>query len=242
MTAIPRVMILCVALLSLPGCATVALNAALRAAHPQPAWNGDVAVASEPPGARCTVARGAQVMAEVPAAPGTVRLARSYSTLEVRCAADGYLETAEVLRARDDPAVFRMAPNGVIGATATVISLASARTMRYPSEVTVTLVPATFPTEEAREGFFAARRAALMAARAGEVALGEERCRAERETTCDPSLLVAQRQQQEDLARLDALRGAARVAGAAPAVATPPDPVAATGPRPLRVASAETVQ
>lgn len=177
MTAFPRVMLLCVAIMSLPGCATVALNAALRAAHPQPAWNGEVAVASEPPGARCTVARGQQVMAELPAAPGTVRLARSYSTLEVRCAADGYLETAEVLRARDDPAVFRMAPNGVIGATATVISLASARTMRYPSEVTVTLVPATFASEDAREGFFAARRAAVMAARAAEIALGEERCR-----------------------------------------------------------------
>jgi hypothetical protein len=192
------------------------------------------------------VARGTQVMAEVPAAPGTVRLSRSYNTLEVRCAADGFLETAEVLRPRDDPAVFRMAPNGVIGATATVISLASARTMRYPSEVTVTLVPATFPSEDAREGFFAARRAAVMATRAAEIALGEERCRANAETTCDPSLLVAQRQQQDDLARLDALRGAARVVveTAAPADAAPADPVAAAPPRarPLRVAAAGSGQ
>jgi hypothetical protein len=233
MTAFPRVMLLCVATLSLPGCATVALNAALRAAHPQPAWNGEVAVATEPAGGRCTVARGAQVMAEVPAAPGTVRLERSYSTLEVRCAADGFLETAEVLRPRDDPAVFRMAPNGVIGATATVISLASARTMRYPSEVTVTLVPAVFASEDARERFFTDRRAAVMATRAAEIALGEERCRANADTTCDPSLLVARRQQEEDLARLDALRGRARV-GVATAAA---DRDAARPP--LRLAVAE---
>jgi hypothetical protein len=239
MTAIPRVTILLAGLLALPGCATVAMNAALRAAHPQPAWNGEVAVASDPAGARCTVARGSEVMAEVPAAPGVVRLARSYNTIEVRCAADGYLETAEVLRPRDDPAVFRMAPNGIIGATATVISLASARTMRYPSDVTVTLVPATFASEAAREDFFAGRRAAVLAARAAEIALGEERCRAERETSCDPSLLVAQRQQDEDLARLDALRGAARVAQAAPAA-----PVGAPIARAaaLRMASAEPAQ
>jgi hypothetical protein len=230
-------MLLCVALLSLPGCATVALNAALRAAHPQPAWNGEVAVATEPPGGRCTVARGDRVMAEVPAAPASVRLARSHAELEVRCVAEGFLETAEVLRPRDDPAVFRMAPNGVIGATATVISLAAARTMRYPSEVTVTLVPATFPNEAAREDFFTARRAAVMAARATEIGLAEERCRAERDTTCDPSLLVAQRQQAEDLARLDALRGAAQVAVAGAPALTPPAPASA-----VRLAAAETLR
>ena len=85
MTAFPRVILLFAALLSMPGCATVALNAALRAAHPQPPWNGEVAVATEPPGGRCTVARGAQVMAEVEAAPGTVRL--SGPTTRSRCAA-----------------------------------------------------------------------------------------------------------------------------------------------------------
>jgi hypothetical protein len=230
MTASLRVLLLCVAVLSLPGCATVALNAALRAAHPQPAWNGEVAVRSEPAGARCAVMRGSQVMAEVPAAPGTVRLPRSYAELDVRCAADGYLETAEVLRPRDDPAVFRMAPNGVIGATATVISLASARTMRYPSEVAVTLVPASFPDAAARDAFFASRREAVIAARAAEIALAEERCRAAPDTTCDPSLLVAQRQQADDLARLEALRGRAGVG-----VATAPAPAAPA----LRMAAAQ---
>jgi hypothetical protein len=212
MTASMRVLLLCGVILSLPGCATAALNAALRAAHPQPAWNGEVAVASDPPGARCTVGRGERVMAEVPATPGTVRLARSYTTLEVRCIAAGFLETAEVLRARDDPAVFRMAPNGVIGATATVISLASARTMRYPGEVTVALVPASFPSEAARERFFAERREAVVAARAAGIALAEERCRANAESSCDPALLVMQREQEDDLRRLDSLRAQAGVA------------------------------
>ncbi|MBR0679580.1 hypothetical protein GXW74_03715 [Roseomonas eburnea] len=212
MTASLRAILLCGAALSLPGCATAALNAALRAANPGPAWNGDVVVASEPPGAHCTINRDERVMAEVPATPGTVQLSRSHSTLEVRCRTDGYLQTAEILRPRDDPAVFRMAPNGIIGATATVFSLASARTMRYPGEVTVALAPAVFPSESAREAWFAQRRQAIIARRATEIALAEERCRASAESTCDPGLMVMQREQADELGRLDGLMAQATVA------------------------------
>ena len=231
MTAIPRLMLLCVAVLSLPGCATVALNAALRAANPQPAWNGEVTVASEPAGAHCTVQRGERVMAEVPATPGIVRLARSHAELEVRCVAEGFLETAETMRPSDDPAVFRMAPNGIIGATATVISLAAATTMRYPSAVTVRMVPATFASAQERDDFFAARRAAVLAVRAAEIARREAACRSD-ENGCDPALMVFQRQQREELARLDALQAAARV-GDAPVVRAE-----ASAVPPMRVANA----
>lgn len=211
MIACLRVAILGAGLLGLPGCATLAMNAALRAHHPQPAWNGEVALASEPAGARCAIHRGDRVVAEVPAAPGTVQLPRSHAVLEVRCQAEGYLETAEVLRPFDDPAVFRMAPNGIIGATATVISLASARTMRYPGQVSIAMVPAAFPDEDARTQFFEARRGAILAARAARLTLAEERCRAQPDTTCDPAALVLRQEQDDDLARLDRMRAQAQV-------------------------------
>jgi len=233
MTAWPRLLILLAALVPLSGCATAALNAALRASYPHPPWDGEVAVASEPPGARCTVNRGDQVMAEVPAAPGKVTLSRSHSVLEVRCRSDGYLETAEVLRPMDDPAVFRMAPNGIIGATATVISLASARTMRYPGEVTITLVPQVFPDEETRTRFFETRRATILALRADRIAMAEERCRAQSETTCDPALLVMQREQEQDLARLARMQEQSRIG--------PVDTVA-QGATPAPIAAAAAVQ
>lgn len=212
MTACLRLVILGSALLGLSGCATAALNAALRASHPQPAWNGEVVLASEPAGARCTVHRGDRQVAEVAAAPGTVQLTRSHAVLEARCQADGYLDTAVLMRPSDDPAVFRMAPNGIIGATATVFSLASARTMRYPGEVTIALVPSAFPTEEARAQFFATRREAIIASRAAPLALAEERCRAQGDTTCDPALMVMRSEQEEDLARLERLQQQATVA------------------------------
>ncbi|WP_198375549.1 hypothetical protein [Neoroseomonas rubea] len=207
-----RPMLLGLVLLASPGCATVALNAALRAAHPGPAWDGEVRVASEPGGARCAVLRGDRMVAEVPATPGSVRLDRSHAVLDVRCAAEGHLAASERLRPRDDPAVFRMAPNGIIGATATVISVASARTMRYPGEVTVALPPARFATEAAREQWFAARRETVLARRAADIALAEERCRAEPGQGCDPSLMVMREEQAQDLAALDALRGQATIA------------------------------
>ncbi|WP_137127875.1 hypothetical protein [Roseomonas sp. HF4] len=212
MKIVLRVLVLGCAVASLPGCATVALNAALRAAHPSPPWNGEVAIASEPAGARCTVNRGDRVMAEVAATPGTVRLDRSHAELEVRCTADGHLAAAEPIRPRDDPAVFRMAPNGIIGATATVISLAAARTMRYPGEVTVALPPVAFPSEAARDGWFAARRDAILARRATDLAQAEERCTANPDSGCDPALLVMRAEQEEDLRRLAALQDQAGVA------------------------------
>ena len=222
MTARLRVAALIAALPALSGCATAALNVALRASYPHPPWNGEIAVASEPPGAKCSIHRGDRVMAEVAAAPGTVTLSRSHAVLEVRCRADGYLETAEVLRPMDDPAVFRMAPNGIIGATATVISLASARTMRYPGQVTIALVPAFFPDEESLTRFFETRRGTIVASRAAQLALADERCRAQaEESTCDPAALVLRREQDEDLARLDRMREQARVGTAPIAPAAP---------------------
>jgi len=218
MTALLRLTCLGAALVGLTGCATAALNAALRAAHPEPAWNGEVAIASEPAGAQCAVHRGDRVVAEVPVAPATVQLTRSHAVLELRCQSEGYLETSVVLRPSDDPAVFRMAPNGIIGATATVFSLASARTMRYPGAVTVAMVPATFPDEATRTQFFETRRSAIIASRAAQLALADERCNAQPDTTCDPAATVMRREQEEDLARLDRLREQAQVsAGPAPA-------------------------
>lgn len=218
MTASLRLMLLGTGLLALPGCATLAMNAAMRANYPHPPWNGEVALASEPAGAHCAVHRGDTLVAEVQAAPGTVQLSRSHAVLEVRCQAEGYLETAEALRPIDDPAVFRMAPNGIIGATATVISLASARTMRYPGEVTIALVPASFPDEDARTRFFETRRGAIIAARAARLALADERCHAQADSTCDPAGMVLRQEQDDDLARLDRMRAQAQVAGTAPAL------------------------
>ncbi len=212
MTAWMRVALLLGVSLAMPGCATVAMNAALRAAHPQPAWDGQVAIASEPAGAACRVMRGDRVVAEVPATPGTVELTRSHAILEVRCQAEGYIETAEVLRPRDDPAVFRMAPNGIIGATATVISLAGALTMRYPGEVTVALPPEVFASEAERERWFAGRRDQILAVRATEIALAEDRCRTVTEGSCDPNLMVMRQEQEDDLRRLEALRDRAGLA------------------------------
>ena len=205
MPACLRLIALGVALAGLTGCATAAMNAALRAAHPEPAWNGEVAVA-----------------------PATVQLTRSHAVLEVRCQSEGYLETVVLLRPADDPAVFRMAPNGIIGATATVFSLASARTLRYPGVVTIAMVPAVFPDEETRTQFFNTRREAILATRAAQLALADERCNAQPDATCDPAGMVLRREQEEDLARLDRQHQQAQVAtGPLPATG---DQVAETAP------------
>lgn len=212
MPVLSRLTLLGLVLSLAPGCATVALNAALRAANPQPPWNGEVTVASEPAGAACQVRRGERVLAELAATPATVRLDRSHDVLELRCRAAGHLEAVALLRPEDDPAVFRMAPNGIIGATATLISLATASTMRYPGAVTVALAPEVFASDAARDAWFAARREAVLAARAAPLAAARDRCHAQADGACEPGLEVLERAQQEELARLEAQRARTRIA------------------------------
>ena len=73
------------------------------------------------------------------------------------------------------------------------------------------MVPAAFPDEDARTQFFEGRRSAILAARAARLALAEERCRAQPDTTCDPAALVLRQEQDDDLARLDRMRAQAQV-------------------------------
>jgi len=214
MCAPARRAVLLVSLGALPGCATIVMNAAARIEYPEPPWNGEVRIASAPAGARCQVGRDGQVLAEVEATPGTVRLERSGRTLEVRCSAPGYLEAIAPLRPQDDPAVFRMAPTGVIGLTATVISLSTARTLRYPGEVTVDLPPAVFATEAERAAWFARRRAAIAAARPSGPAQRDAACATADGSSCDPAAMAAERERAAELRSLDALRDATRVAAA----------------------------
>lgn len=211
MRSLSRLFLLGLIVLTTPGCATAALNVALRAAHPQPAWNGEVVVTSEPEGAECAVLRDERVLGSVPATPGAVRLERSHSVLEVRCRAPNHVETVAELRPSDDPAVFRMAPNGIIGATATVISLARATTMRYPGEVKVALTPVNFATEAARDEWFAERREAALATRARDIENAEALCRTMPESDCASGVAEMRRQQQLAIARLDAQRAQTRI-------------------------------
>ena len=58
-----RPLLLAAILAGLPGCATIAMNAANRIDYQEPPWNGEVRVASVPEGAHCQVRHDDRVLA-----------------------------------------------------------------------------------------------------------------------------------------------------------------------------------
>ncbi len=223
--AVLRMAALVPALLGLPGCVSVITHAVIRASNPEPPWNGETIVESEPPGAHCVVARGSRVLAEIPAAPGTVQLERSNHSLEVRCDAPDHVPTATLLRPEQDKAAFRIAPTGVIGLTANIVATAAATNARFPGRIVVELPPARFASTEERDAWFARRRAAITAARAPIIAEERAKCFGDETSVCETVVLKLERDQAEDLRRLEALRQATRVGD--DSAATRPVPSAA---------------
>jgi hypothetical protein len=176
-----------------------------------PAYAGRITLGSVPPGARCVLvntADGAR-LAEV-TTPAEVPLARGTAVIEARCGAAGHAEARAALRpVRDFAAgVHHPRPIGT-GAVQNAIAVRTGSTRRY-EDMTVHLPPVNFATAEARDGWFAARAAALRAAAAPWIP------RAERAPNATIDTVEPFRAQlAEDLAALEGLRAATGVSSRA---------------------------
>ncbi len=204
-------------LLGLSGCgggSAAADSAALAGTQAPPAWNGQITIASDPPGARCMVLRGGQTIAEVSSTPGNVLLQRSNDTLDLRCTAPGRLDTGVALRPERDFGVHQPQPTGPAAAFQIAEARRTGSTRRY-TDATVHLPPTSFPTTEARDAWFASRSAAITAATAARVARAE---RSSAATWTEPA--DERRWGEEDLQRLQAQRDSVAIspdtAGRAP--------------------------
>jgi hypothetical protein len=195
--------------LVLAGCGTAHIQADTRAldgaARPA-AWNGSIALASDPAGARCTVTRDGAQVAQVAATPGNVTLARGNSPAQVTCAAPGRMDTTVTLRPLRDFAVQHHQPSGPIGAVNNREDIQSGRVRRF-YDATVAMPPASFASAAERDAWFAGRAQAIRAGWAPHIA------RAERANAATIDTAATLRgYEAEDLAALDRQRAASVVA------------------------------
>jgi len=181
-----------------------ALNGAQRPAE----WNGTITLASDPSGAACTVSSDGNEVARIASTPGQVQLARGNSPAIVRCAAAGRIETMATLRPLRDFGVHHHQPTGPRGAIEHARDLDTGRVRRF-FDVTVALPPATFPTAEARDAWFADRATAIRAAWAPFIAQAERSSAATIDTAQTLRGYLA-----EDLAALDRQKAAATIGAA----------------------------
>ena len=193
-------------LLGLGGCATITTG------HSQ-----SVVVDTDPNGAACRLTREQKDVAVVNPTPGTATIGKSFGRLDVVCTKDGYQETTGILAADFQAMTLgNVILGGIIGIA---VDAASGAMMKYPEAVKYTLIPASFPSEAARDAYFERLRAALLKeAKDAEDAV-QKRCPTPE--ACTAQLKAAAAATQIGLDGLEVKRQAATIAPKAAAGAAP---------------------
>jgi hypothetical protein len=209
----PRARLACALLgaLALSGCGTYHLRAdgdALQNDARPDAWNGRIALTSDPAGARCAVTRSGAAVVDV-TTPGQVSLPRGNEPAEVRCTAPGRMETLVTLRPLRDFGVHHHQPTGPFGATNNREDIRTGRVRRF-FDTNVAMPPASFASAAERDAWFNARAAAIRAGWEPNIARAER----SRDGMID-SADTLRGYMQQDLAALDRQRAAATIAAPA---------------------------
>lgn len=132
---------LSLAALTLSACATITKGS-----------DQSVSILTDPSGAECRMERDGTTIAIVNPTPGSVQIDKSKHAVVVKCAADGYQDTFATLASEfQGMTVGNVVFGGLIGLA---IDASSGAMNQYPSEITLLLVPESFPTEEKKDTFF----------------------------------------------------------------------------------------
>lgn len=126
---------------ALSGCATLTTGS-----------NQSITVVTDPSGAECRLERGGTTVAIVNPTPGTVQVDKSKNTITVTCAAEGFQNSVALLDSEfQGMTVGNVLFGGIVGVA---IDAGSGAMNQYPSQITVLLIPESFPTVEKRDTFF----------------------------------------------------------------------------------------
>lgn len=119
-----------------------------------------VTVDTEPPGAVCTLTRDSKPLAVINPTPGSISISKSSGVIAVICKKDNFLDSAGTLSSEFQAMTFgNILFGGLIGVA---VDVASGATHEYPPLVTITLIPAEFPTLVDRDSFYERMRQTLL--------------------------------------------------------------------------------
>ncbi|WBV43983.1 hypothetical protein [Pseudoroseomonas cervicalis] len=163
----------------------------------------NVTVITDPPGAQCNLQRGSQSIAAISRTPQSVTLDKSRQDIAVVCKHEGYEDGASTLVSEfAGMTIGNVLFGGLIGVA---VDSASGAMNKYPSEIRLALFPSSFPSEAARDDFFARRRVELDREAAEVEKRIAESCAASADL-CRQQREAAQAVQQTKLAELEAKR------------------------------------
>jgi hypothetical protein len=112
---------------------------------------------TDPEGAICTMSRNGEVVGVINPTPGSVRVDKSSTGIELICKKQGYLDTETKIDSTLQGWTFgNIILGGIIGV---IVDAGSGAMHEYRSTIEIKLVPESFPTAESRDAFFEERRA-----------------------------------------------------------------------------------
>lgn len=193
-----RLTLLAFIAVGLPACATITTGT-----------SQSIAVLTEPPGASCTLSRDGGVIAVVNPTPGTASVSKSTRDIMVNCTRQGHLPgIASHVAQFQGMTVGNVLIGGLIGFG---IDAASGALSYYPANLTLTLAPDSFYSEQSREGFFAQRAAETRRLFDERIRAVDTGCSPGERQTCNERIQSLGRERDDELARLDAQRRNTRV-------------------------------
>ena len=167
-----------------------------------------VTVDTDPSGAICTLTRDAKPLAVVNPTPGSIPISKSSGAVSVICKKDKYLDAAGTMTSQFQAITFgNILFGGLIGVA---IDAASGASHEYPALVTITLIPAQFPTLADRDTFFDRMRQTLLKEAAEVKQRIAKECNG---TQCEKELAAAEAGTKAKLAEIDQKQALANVAG-----------------------------
>lgn len=180
-----------------------------------------VAVDTKPEGADCRFTRKGDPVASINPTPGIITVSKSDTHLDILCRKNGYQDAvAELGSSFQAMTVGNVLIGGVVGL---IIDAASGAAMKYPSSVTITLVPDSFASVAERDKFYDEMRTEFLAEY--ERTVKEIKARCEQENSCYDQMVKAEYSREARLAEIERQRTTAKIVAAASAAASLTAPV-----------------
>lgn len=175
----------------------------------------DIMVDTDPQGASCTFARGAEgTVGTVAATPGKLNVRRRQEAIQITCTRDGFEPATEVLASSFSGATIgNVIAGGLFGV---IVDASSGANNRYPERLTVVMTPASFTNAAARDEHFTKAADRIKESAAKEIAAIRERCSSTQREFCQIDIKRIEDSRDRALESIERRRSAAKVVAESP--------------------------
>ena len=171
-----------------------------------------ITVDSKPQGASCTLNRDGKTVGVVNPTPGTVSVDKSKYDISIICKKEGFQDGATVCPSSFQGMTFgNILFGGLIGLA---VDAGSGAMNKYPSMLTIALIPSEFNSVADRDVFFDNMKAECIAETAKAIAQLNESCSAASDDTkalCPEQIKAAEVARDSRLTELETMRALARI-------------------------------